>query len=401
LPLSGVVILDLSKVLAGPLCTQYLADLGANVIKVEPTEGGDDTRAWPPLVAAGSEQDGAMFLSGNRNKKSLSLDLKAPAGRKIVKRLARSADIFIESFSTGVAARLGVDYRAIRRENPRIIYVSVSGYGRSGPLAHLPGYDAMLQAFSGMMALTGEEGSGPIRIGFSPLDQASALHAAIGALAALHRRSLTGTGAYLEVSLFETALGFLAYNAQIYWATGRLAKRAGSGFEFLCPYQAFDAADGFLMLGIANDNLWRKFCGISGLEAAAEDPRFASNMARVQNRAETVKLVADKIRTKTVDEWFALFAKAGVPAAPINSLEKVLEHPHTKARSLVLDYRHPGFGALKAIAQPIRLDHRAQKIRLPPPRLGQHSREILKAYGYRREEIEAFIVQGVVRSANG
>jgi crotonobetainyl-CoA:carnitine CoA-transferase CaiB-like acyl-CoA transferase len=416
-PLAGVRVLDLTKVLAGPLCTQYLADMGADVIKIEAVQGGDDTRAWEPLVGEeGAGQDGAMFMAANRNKKSLALDMKTAKGRDIVRQLAREADIFVESFGTGVVQRLGVDYKAIRRVNPAIIYVSVSGYGRDGPLAHLPGYDAMLQAFSGIMGLTGEPGSGPVRIGFSPLDQATGMHAALGAVAALFgrdrdkkapgRRSGQNTpgqkpeGCMLEVSLFETAVGFLCYLAQMVWSTGRLPVRGGSGFEYLCPYQAFAAADGDMMLGIASDNLWRKFCTMAGKPDLGLDPRFRTNTDRVKHRAETVALVGGILCTRTVAEWFEILAKAGIPASPINTVDQVLAHPHTAARGMILDYVHEKMGPLKGVAQPIKAVGRKQSVRLPPPSLGQHSREILSDLGLPRSQVDALIAQGVVGEAS-
>lgn len=401
LPLAGVRVLDLTKVLAGPLCTQYLADMGAEVIKVEPVEGGDDTRAWEPQIG----NNGAFFMAANRNKKSLALDLKRPEAQAIVRRLAAGADLFVESYGTGVVERLGAGYETIRRVNPGIIYLSVSGYGRDGPLAHLPGYDAMLQAFSGIMGLTGEPDSGPVRIGFSPLDQATGINGAFAAVAALFGRNRQGAkgkrrGQFIEVSLFETAVGLLGYLAQIYWASGRLPVRGGSGFEYLCPYQAFAAADGDLMLGLASDNLWRKFCLLVGIPHLADDPRFRTNSDRLKHRAETVALVADIIRTKTKGDWFEILANAGIPASPINSVDQVLVHPHTLARGMIMDYAHPKLGPLRAVGLPVKAAGSKQTVHIAPPALGQHSREILGALGFAKGRIDGLIRAGVVGAAD-
>ena len=261
LPLAGIRVLDLTKVLAGPLCTQYLGDLGGDVIKVEPVGTGDDTRTWPPRV----EGDGAVFLSCNRNKRSIALDLKSPGGLAVLMDLVRDADLFVESYRTGAMDRLGLGYTALHAINPRLIYCSISGFGRTGPLATLPGYDVMVQAFSGVMSITGEKSGGPVRSAFSPLDQTTGIWAAFGMLAALRERDATGVGRFLEVSLFETALAFLGYTAQTFWATGREPERAGSGHESLCPYQAFRAADGDILIAAGNDKLWRIFCSVCRL----------------------------------------------------------------------------------------------------------------------------------------
>ena len=288
-PLAGKRVLDFTKVLAGPLCTQYLSDLGAEVIKIEPTEVGDETRRWPPF----RQGQGAVFLSVNRNKHSLAVDLKTPEGQAVVRRIARTADIAIESFGTGVAERLGIDYAALKAEKPDLVYCSISGFGRTGPRAGSPGYDVILQAFSGVMSLTGEPGGGPIRSPISPIDQTTGMHALSGILAALLHRDQTGEGTYLEVSLFETAVGFLGYNLQSFWERGVQPEKCGSGHESLCPYQAFEASDAPMMIGIANDNLWRRFCRAVGREELIDDPRFRTNPDRVANFDVTVGLVQD------------------------------------------------------------------------------------------------------------
>lgn len=391
-PLEGVRVLDLTKVLAGPLCTQYLGDMGADVVKVEPCQVGDDTRRWPPFRG----ETGAVFLSCNRNKRSLAVDLKTPDGQAVVHRLAARADVVVESYSTGVAERLAIDYDTLRAINPRLIYCSLSGFGRTGPLGHALGYDVVLQAFSGIMGLTGHEGGEPVRIPFSPIDQATGLHAVSGILAGLLQRGRTGEGLRFEVSLFETAIAFLGYNFQVYWEKGTLPEKSGSGHESLCPYQAFEASDKPVLIGIANDNLWRRFCAAVDRPELAEDPRFRTNADRVRYRAETVALVQSIVAARTCDDWVEMLTQLRVPCAPINSLADVLAHPHRAARKIVLDYHHPRLGELKTVAQPIHFDGEARVVRLPPPMHGEHSRAVLEELGYAATEIAQLVASGVM-----
>jgi crotonobetainyl-CoA:carnitine CoA-transferase CaiB-like acyl-CoA transferase len=391
-PLAGIRILDLTKVLAGPLCTQYLGDLGAEVIKIEPCLVGDDTRRWPPF----RHETGAIFLSVNRNKRSLAVDLKSPEGQAIVHKLAAQADVVIESYGTGVAERLGIGAPTLRGLNPRLIYCSISGFGRTGPLGHALGYDVILQAFSGIMGMTGEEGGPPIRSPFSPIDQTTGLHAVSGIMAALIRRGQTGQGAQLEVSLFETAMSFLSYNFHVYWEKHVLPDKCGSGHESLVPYQAFEAADKPVLIGVANDNLWRRFCAAVGREDLAADPRFRTSPDRATNRAACVGIVQDIVRTRTCDEWLDLLTGLGVPCAPINTLKEVLDHPHTAARGIVMEYPHPSLGPIKTIAQPIVFDGAPREVGTPPPMLGQHSRAVLLELDYPTAEIDRLAAAGII-----
>ncbi|CAB3867866.1 CaiB/BaiF CoA transferase family protein [Achromobacter piechaudii] len=385
-PLTGVRVLDFSKTLAGPLCTQSLADLGADVIKIEPLGLGDETRAWPPFRAEGL---GAVFLSVNRNKRSLALDLKTEGGRQVAHALARQADVAIESFATGVAERLAIDAGTLRGLNERLIHCSISGFGRDGPLKDLGGYDVILQAFSGMMSLTGEEGGGYIRSPISPVDQMTGTHALTGILAALLQRQQTGIGSTVQVSLFETALALLRYNLQSFWERGEQPPRCGSTHEALCPYRAFEASDGPIMLGVANDNLWRKFCGVAGLDSIVDHPDFRSNPQRAANREATERVVQDAIATRTVAFWNDELAKMGVPCAPINTLRQVVDHPHTDASGLIVDYDHPHGGPIRSVGQPFILDGQPRLAGTPPPLHGEHTEDILRELGLSAQQIES------------
>ena len=384
-PLAGIKVLDFSKTLAGPLCTQTLGELGADIIKVEPLHMGDETRSWPPFRAEGLS---AVFLSVNRNKRSIALDLKTEAGRAAAHALAQTADIVVESYGTGVAERLGIDGATLDSLNKRLIYCSISGYGRSGPLKNHPGYDVILQAFSGMMSLTGDEGGGYIRSPISPIDQVTGTHAVTGILAALLERGRTGVGTTVKVNLFETALGLLRYNLQSFWERGVQPEKCGSTHEALSPYRAFEAADGPLLLGVANDRLWRKFCAIADLDDVVDDPRFRTNADRVANRSQTDELVQKIISRRTVADWNDELVKIGVPCAPINTLKEVLEHSHTKISGIVVEYDHPYGGLIKSVGLPLTLGEASREPGTPPPVHGQHTQEILEELGYSDKKIE-------------
>ncbi|UPK29881.1 CoA transferase [Bradyrhizobium sp. 195] len=391
-PLEGIKVLDLSKVLAGPLCAQYLGDLGAEVIKVEAVGQGDETRGWPPFPVPGL---GTVFLSANRNKRSIAINMKSDKGRKLVHELAKSADVAIESFGTGVAERLGIDAASLCALNDRLVHCSISGFGRTGPLKNSPGYDVILQAFSGIMSMTGDDGGGYIRSPISPIDQMTGVHAFSGILASLFAREKSGRGTAIQVSLFDTALGLLGYNLQTFWERGTQPAKCGSSHESLCPYQAFEAADGPIMIGVANDNLWRKFCAVAGLSAIVDDPKFRTNADRVRHRSETLHHVQAVTSTRTVEHWNAALNEVGIPCSPINTLAQLLDHPHTKADKLMMQYDHPAAGHLNCVGHPVTFVGEERSPGLPPPTLGQHTDDVLKELGLsatkiaelRREEI--------------
>jgi crotonobetainyl-CoA:carnitine CoA-transferase CaiB-like acyl-CoA transferase len=386
--LDGIRVLDFTKILAGPLCTQYLADLGADVIKVEPITG-DDTRGWPPF----EDGVGAIFMSVNRNKRGIALDLRKPEGLAVAHQLARTADIAIESFGPGVADRLSVGRQALSAINPRLVYASISGYGTQGPMKDGKGYDLIAQAFTGMLSLTGEPGGPPARSPFSPVDQATGLHAVIGILAALRQRDRTGKGLVIETSLFDSAVGFLGYFLQNFWQRGTEPQRPGSGHESLCPYQSFPTADAPIILGIANDAFWRAFCDLVGEPALAADPRFATNSARVAHRETLVPLVAELLTRRTRSEWLEALTARGIPSSPVHTLGELSAHAHTEQSGMIL---HDD--SFRTVASPMRVDGARLGLRSRPPALGEHSRAVLGELGFASDKIDTLIAEGVVGS---
>ncbi len=378
LPLAGVRVLDFSKILAGPLCTQYLADLGADVIKVEPPTG-DDTRHWPPF----ENGIGTIFLAVNRNKRSITLDLRTEAGREAARSLAAMADMVVESFGPGVADRLDIGWEALKAVNPRLVYASISGYGTRGPMKDGKGYDLIAQAFSGMLSLTGQPDGPPARSPFSPVDQATGLHAVIGLMGGLMQRNRTGRGVKIETSLFDSAVGFLGYFLQSYWQRGTEPERLGSGHESLCPYQAFDTADAPIILGIANDALWQSFCDIAGDTALAGDPRFLQGSGRVDHRDEVIARVSAILKTRTRAEWLPMLAARSIPCSPVHTLGELSRHAQTEESGMIL--QSDGF---RTVASPLRAAGERQELRSLPPLLGEHTHEILAEIGLAHNENE-------------
>lgn len=383
-PLSGLHVLDFSKVLAGPLCTQYLADMGAEVIKIEPLTG-DETRGWPPYENGVA----AIFTGLNRGKRSLALDLKTGDGRAIAWLLAKRSDVVIQSFGGGVADRLGLGETELRGHNPSLIYCSISGFGTTGSMSEAPAYDAVLQAFTGIMAITGEEGQPMIRSPISPIDQTTGLHALSGILAALYERERTGEARSIEVSLFETAVGLLGPNVHNFWASGQEPRRWGSSHESLCPYKVFDAADGPILIAIANDNLWRRFCAVVGLEGLASHPDFRTNSERVARREETNAHVQNIISREQVGYWMAVLSAAKIPCSAINSVGEMLRHPHTRASGIVMHNRSEEAPNLRCIAHPVRFPGIEREIGPPPPHLSEDGPAILAELGFSGDDIIA------------
>jgi len=375
--LGGLRVLDLSRILSGPFCTMTLADLGADVVKVEDTKGGDDTRAWGPPFHG---EDAAYFLSVNRNKRGIAVDLKDPECRALVQRLAHTADVVVENFRPGTAARLGLGYAEISAANPRVVYASISGYGQTGPFRDEPGYDAIAQALSGVMSVTGEADGPPVRFGVSGADLAAGMWATIGILAALRERDRTGKGQWVDISLLDGQISWLTYVATGYFTSGSVPQRYGSAHPTIVPYQAFPTGDGHLMVAAGNDNLWRRFAPAIGLGDLAEDPRFATNPDRVRNRAELLALIEDKLATRSAGEWSKLLSEAGVPAGRINTVAEAFEHPQVLARELIAEVPHPA-GPVRTVASPIKLSASRAAVRTPPPGQGEHTDQVLGALG--------------------
>ncbi len=385
-PLSHIRVLDLSRVLAGPWAGQNLADLGAEVIKVERPGVGDDSRAFgPPWVKdkAGREtKDSAYFTSANRGKKSITVNVAKPQGQALIRALARECDVLIENYKYGDLARYGLGYDELKNLNPRLVYCSVTGFGQTGPYRERPGYDFMIQGMGGMMSVTGEPdgapGGGPQRAGVPIADIITGMYASIAICAALASRAETGQGQHLDLALLDSQIALLAYQNTNYFSTGTPPGRIGNLHPNIVPYQPFRASDGEVIVACGNDNLFRKFCDAAGHPELAADPRFASNGKRVENRAEMTRLIQVIFGKKTTAEWLALLEAAGVPNGPINNIAQVFEEPQVKARGVKIELEHTAAGKLPLVASPMRFSGTPLEYCLPPPLLGEHTDEVLK-----------------------
>jgi succinate---hydroxymethylglutarate CoA-transferase len=373
-PLAGIRVLDLTRILAGPLCTMMLGDMGADVIKVEPPETGDDTRTWGPPFLAG---DAVYFLGVNRNKRSLTLNMAVPAGQKILAGLIEKADVLIDNFKLGTLEKWGFADAWFERQAPRLVRCSITGYGSSGPKAALPGYDFILQAESGLMSICGEPEGKPTKYGVAIVDVCTGMLASNSILAALNARERTGKGQKVELSLYETSLAMLVNVAASYLAAGRNAGRFGNGHPSIVPYTSYQTADAMLALGVGNERQFARLADVLGHPEWAKDARFASNGARVENRAAIDGLISEALSHDKADAWLAKLKATGIPCGKINSVAQALDDPQTAARQMTETIDHPTVGSLKMLGIPFKFSDTACSVRRPPPTLGQHSEEIL------------------------
>ncbi len=386
--LSHVTVLDLSRILAGPWAGQLLADLGAEVIKIERPETGDDTRAWgPPFLrnadgAGNVRADAAYFLCANRNKKSVTVDIAAPEGQRIVRELARTSDVVLENFKVGGLKAYGLDYESLKALNPRLIYCSITGFGQTGPYASRAGYDFLIQGMGGLMSITGrganEPGAGPQKAGVAVTDILTGLYASIGILAALTHRERTGAGQYIDVSLLDVQVACLANQALNYLVSGQVPERLGNAHPNIVPYQDFPTSDGYMIIAVGNDSQFARLCAEAGVAELASDPKFATNQQRVNHRGALIDTLCAATRTRPTAQWIADLERVGVPCGPINSSDAVFADPQVRARRMQLELPHPLAGSVPMVANPLRLSATPVSYRTAPPTLGAHTHAVLE-----------------------
>ena len=395
-PLKGLRVLDLTRVLAGPTCTQMLGDLGAEVIKIERPGAGDDTRGFAPPAMPGTDQS-AYFIGVNRNKRSVTVDISAPEGQKIIRQLLEDTDILVENFKVGALAKYGLGYEQVHAAHPGIIYCSITGFGQTGPYAPRPGYDALIQAMGGVMSLTGDITGEPQKVGIPVADIFAGLYGCIGILAALRHREKTGHGQQVDIGMLDTHVAWLANQGMNYLATGENPPRLGNQHPNIVPYQVFPTADGYMVLSIGNDPTFKRFCDAFDLTHLLADPRFATNPARVENRQYVTDTLTPTMRTRTTTDWVDQLETLKIGCGPINTLKEVFADPHVIARGMVIEMAHTSGVAVQVIANPVRLSETPADYRVPPPTLGEHTEEILRdLLGMSPREITRLRGKGIV-----
>ncbi|HEU5195686.1 MAG TPA: CoA transferase [Methylomirabilota bacterium] len=392
-PLEGLRVVDLTQNVAGPFCTQILGDMGAEVVKVERPGRGDDARAWAPPFW-GTES--ATFMAFNRNKRSLCLDLKRDGGLEVLRRLVVRADVLVQSLRAGAIAELGLDYARATALNARLVYCSITAFGTRGPLAALPGYDPLMQAYGGLMSVNGHPGQAPARVGTSIVDMGTGMWAALGILAGLRQREATGRAVEVTTALFETALMWVSYHLMSYLGSGEVPQPQGSGTAMIAPYEAFPTADGYVMIGAASDTLFQRLAAALATPALAADPRFADNPARVRHRDALVEAVAALTRPHKAEELLERLREAGVPSAPICTMDQVAQAPQTLASGMLVGAPHPRLRDYRSVGLPIQWDGRRPDVRRVPPLLGEHSTDVLTTLGYTLDDVRSLKAQGLV-----
>ncbi|HEY3997426.1 MAG TPA: CaiB/BaiF CoA-transferase family protein [Candidatus Xenobia bacterium] len=394
-PLEGIRVLDLSRVLAGPFCSMLMSDMGADIVKIEEPGQGDDTRRFGPPFINGQS---AYFLSVNRNKRSLAMDMKAPEAKAVLRTLVERSDVLLENFRPGTAARLGLGWEEVHAINPRLVYCSVSGYGQTGPESKRPGYDVVIQGTGGIMSLTGDPDGPPYKMGISQADLVAGMNAFSGILLALRTRDRDGVGQRVDVSLLDCQVSLLTFQAQNYFTTGKSPHRMGNQHPSIAPYETVRTADGYLNIAVGNDKLWQGFCAATGRQDLASDARFSTNPLRVANREALMEALAPLFKQHELAWWMSVLDKAGIPAGPILEVDEVLTHPQVLARDMVVEVEHPTLGPLKLVNNPLKLSDTPPRVTSAPPLLGQHSREVLRELGVSDHDIEAWCLRGVVAS---
>lgn len=392
LPLEGVRVLDVSQVMAGPFCSMMLGDMGADVIKIEPPVSGDQTRSAMGFKLKGDDSLGFMNL--NRNKRSLTVNLKTDAGRELFMKLVATADILVENYRPGVAGRLGIGYEALRAINPRLVYASISGFGQTGPWSQRPGFDLMAQAMGGVMSITGEPDGPPAKAGVPVADIGCALFALSAILSAYVGRQNTGEGQYIDASLYEAALAFAIWDVSELWGTGRVPEKLGTANRMSAPYQAVRASDGYFVMGANSQRLWERLCALIGLDELLDDPRFRTISDRLANRAPMIERLEEVFVTKTMEAWVEQLLEAGIPAAPIYNYQQALDNEHAAARGAVMEIDHPIEGKARSLGFPMKMMGTPQRVRLPPPLLGEHNEAILAELGLDSAAVERLHAAG-------